>query len=59
MIGLAAAFFAEFLDRRIRGVDDLANMLQLPVLAVIRGPQPVKGAARLGIFRARAALPGP
>jgi chain length determinant protein EpsF len=26
MIGLAAAFFAEFLDRRIRGADDLANL---------------------------------
>lgn len=33
-----AAFLLELLDRRVRSADDLAEMLQLPVLAIIEGP---------------------
>lgn len=35
MLGVGAAFMFEILDRRIRSVDDLAEMLQLPVLGMI------------------------
>ena len=35
-----AAFGLELLDRRIRSVDDLTQMLEVPVLAVIRRPRP-------------------
>ncbi len=45
-----AAFLIEFLDRRVRSADDLANMLQLPVLAVIKRP---KKPGRLRLFRRR------
>jgi chain length determinant protein EpsF len=34
-LGIAAALGLEMLDRRIRSADDLAEMLQVPVLAVI------------------------
>lgn len=35
MLGLGAAFGIEMLDRRVRSTDDLAEMLQVPVLGVI------------------------
>ncbi|MGE3532911.1 MAG: chain length determinant protein EpsF [Steroidobacteraceae bacterium] len=38
-LGGAAAFLLELLDRRVRSADDLAEMLQLPVLAVIGQPR--------------------
>ena len=34
-LGAGAAFMLEMLDRRIRCVDELAEMLQMPVLCVI------------------------
>ena len=37
MLGLGAAFGLEMLDRRVRSADDLAEMLQMPVLGVIQG----------------------
>jgi len=49
----AAVFGLEMLDRRIRSADDLAEMLQLPVLAVI---ETAKRPGRLGFWRP-AALP--
>jgi len=36
VLGLGAAFGLEMLDRRIRSADDLAEMLQLPVLGVVQ-----------------------
>lgn len=36
VLGVGAAFLFEILDRRIRSADDLAEMLQLPVLGVIQ-----------------------
>jgi succinoglycan biosynthesis transport protein ExoP len=39
LLGGGAAFLLEFLDRRVRSADDLAEMLQLPVLAVIAPPR--------------------
>jgi succinoglycan biosynthesis transport protein ExoP len=36
ILGMGAAFGLEMLDRRIRSVDDLAEMLQLPVLSVVQ-----------------------
>lgn len=39
LLGAAIAFLLEFLDRRIRGIDDLALALQLPVLSVITPPK--------------------
>jgi chain length determinant protein EpsF len=50
LLGLAAAFGVEMLDRRIRCVDDMVEMLQIPLLAVVNPP---KRPARLGLLRAR------
>jgi uncharacterized protein involved in exopolysaccharide biosynthesis len=48
VLGIGAAFGLEMLDRRIRSVEDLAEVLQLPVLGVIaRAPKP----RRLGFKR--------
>jgi len=55
LLGGAAAFLLELLDRRIRSVEDLAEMLQLPVLAVVEQPRQPR---RLAFWR-RPALPAP
>ena len=39
LLGGGAAFLLELLDRRVRSAEDLAEMLQLPVLAVIERPR--------------------
>jgi len=39
ILGGGIAFLLEFLDRRVRSADDLAQMLQFPVLAVIERPK--------------------
>jgi uncharacterized protein involved in exopolysaccharide biosynthesis len=39
LVGAAAALLVEFLDRRIRSVQDLEDMLQVPVLAVLSPPR--------------------
>lgn len=39
LLGGGAAFALEFLDRRVRSAEDLAAMLQVPVLAVIDRPR--------------------
>lgn len=39
LLGGGAAFLLELLDRRVRSADDLTEMLQLPVLAVIERPR--------------------
>ncbi len=39
LLGGGAAFLLELLDRRVRSADDLAEMLQLPVLAIITPPR--------------------
>jgi capsular polysaccharide biosynthesis protein len=61
VLGLGAAFGLEFLDRRVRGVDDLSEMLQLPVLVVIPNltAAPRKGLARLGGPQPGRTLPAP
>ena len=54
LLGCAAAYGLEMIDRRIRSPEDLAEMLQLPVLAVIEsGRRP----RRLGFRRGLALLP--
>jgi chain length determinant protein EpsF len=56
VFGVAAAFGLEMLDRRVRSADDLAQMLQAPVLAVIEsGRRPRRLARRSGAM----ALPSP
>jgi uncharacterized protein involved in exopolysaccharide biosynthesis len=54
VLGCGAAFGLEMIDRRIRSPEDLAEMLQLPVLAVIG---PGRKPRRLGFRRAVALLP--
>jgi chain length determinant protein EpsF len=56
LLGCAAAYGLELLDRRIRCADDLADMLQLPVLGVIESAMRTP---RLGLASAarRLALP--
>ena len=40
LLGAGVAFLLELLDRRVRCTDDLAQVLQLPVLSVIRRTRP-------------------
>ena len=48
VLGILAAFGLEFLDRRVRTAEDLAQMLELPVLAVVEPCRlPRKAAAAL------------
>ena len=54
LLGFGAAFGLEMIDRRIRSPEDLAEMLQLPVLAVI---EPARKPRRLGLRRGMALLP--
>ncbi len=53
LFGGAAAFLLELIDRRVRSASDLAEMLQVPVLAVIETHRP-----SLGFHRVKA-LPAP
>ena len=39
LLGGSAAFLLELIDRRVRSAEDLAEMLQLPVLVVIEPPR--------------------
>jgi polysaccharide biosynthesis transport protein len=52
-LGIGAAVVREILDRRIRSAEDLAEMLQLPVLAVMG---PAKARSRLAIAYRKPAL---
>jgi succinoglycan biosynthesis transport protein ExoP len=52
LLGVVAALMFEMLDRRIRSADDLAEMLQLPVLGVI---QRNKQRGRLAFWRRKTA----
>jgi succinoglycan biosynthesis transport protein ExoP len=52
-LGVGAAVVRELLDRRIRSADDLAEMLQLPVLAVMG---PAKARSRVAIAYRKPAL---
>lgn len=54
LLGCGAALGLEMIDRRIRSPEDLAEMLQLPVLAVI---EKVRRPRRLGFRRQVALLP--
>jgi capsular polysaccharide biosynthesis protein len=53
VLGGGAAFGLERLDRRIRSADDLAEMLQLPVLGVIQRAKPQAALPYSGGARAR------
>lgn len=50
ILSMGIALLLEMLDQRIRAIDDLADMLQLPVLAVIERPRTPK---RLLFWRRR------
>jgi chain length determinant protein EpsF len=55
LLGVGAALVLEMLDQRIRSVDDLQEMLQLPILGVLKKQQ--RGAPmRLAFWRRKAAL---
>ena len=54
MLGMGAALWIEWSDRRIRSVEDLAQMLQLPVLGVIGS---VRRQSRLAIGYHQPVLP--
>lgn len=53
LLGAAAAYVLEMLDKRVRSVEDLAEMLQVPVLGVIEGSRPPR---RLMLGASRRAL---
>jgi chain length determinant protein EpsF len=56
LLGAGAAHLREMLDRRVRGVDDLAALLQIPVLSVIERDAS-RGALALRRRNAPLALP--
>ncbi len=58
LLGVGAALVLELLDQRIRSADDLGEMLQLPILGVIK-KQPRRAPRRLAFWRRRAALTAP
>ncbi len=55
LLGVGAALVLEMLDQRIRSADDLVEMLQLPVLGVLK-KQPRGAPRRLAFWRRKAAL---
>ena len=55
LLGVVVAFGLEMVDRRIRSIDDLAAVLQLPVLGVIMRARPPGRV--LAYWRRRTALP--
>lgn len=57
LLGVGAAFLLEFLDRRVRSVDDLSEILQLPALGVIPQSPESNTAKRLPSWPGRPALP--
>lgn len=54
MLGIAVAFLLEMVDRRVRSAEDLAGMLDLPVLGEIAP----RRRARLALFRRRPTVAG-
>jgi len=55
LLGVGAALVLEMFDQRIRSVDDLGGMLQLPILGVIE-KQRRRGPIRLAFWSRKAAL---
>jgi polysaccharide biosynthesis transport protein len=51
-LGLALALLIELLNRRVRGVEDLTGSLNVPCLAVVRGPVSASQGGLLGVLRA-------
>ena len=47
MLGLGFALLAEMLDRRVRSRDDLSELLEVPVFAIIDGKPPKSSSKRL------------
>lgn len=56
ILGLGAAFLIEMVDRRIRSAEDLAEMLQLPVLGVVQHARRPRRPRRPALSRPRAPL---
>ena len=55
LLGVGAALVLEMFDQRIRSVDDLGGMLQLPILGVIEKQQR-RGPVRLAFWSRKSAL---
>lgn len=47
MLGLGFALLSELLDRRVRSRDDLTDLLEVPVFAIIDGKPPASSSKRL------------
>ncbi len=47
VLGLGLALLAEMLDRRVRSRDDLTDLLEVPVFAIIDGKPPASSSKRL------------
>jgi hypothetical protein len=58
LLGLLTAFLMELLARRVRGVEDLAGAINVPVLGVIAGPPRARRSPFLAGPGAILALPG-
>jgi len=54
LLGVVLAFVLELLDRRVRCIDDLVDVIQLPVLSVIKRSPSRRG--KLQFWRRKAAL---
>ena len=56
LLGVGAALVLEMFNQRIRSADDLAEMLQLPILGVLKKQQPRGAPRRLAFWRRKPAL---
>jgi len=54
LAGLGAAFLWEMLDRRVRCAEDVADMLQMPVLGVVKRDRGLKSRRRAALRRQKA-----
>lgn len=54
LAGLGAAFLWEMLDRRVRCVEDVSDMLQMPVLGVVQRDRGMKRRRKLALRRQEA-----
>ncbi len=53
MLGVGFGLLAEMMDRRVRSREDISELLEVPVFAVIDGKPPAVAGARLGAIKRR------
>jgi succinoglycan biosynthesis transport protein ExoP len=52
MLGVGFGLLVEMMNRRVRSLDDLSDLLEVPVFAIIQGKPPGNGGKRfIGLSR--------